>query len=240
VQTSSDSDSTTYNIVFVLNSGQVVPLTTYTSSGKGGKDKLARSIIAYMNQARATSVNEALDGEIRVEQAGETNGIPWKIAFIAGNDSLPQTIWQTTQPQLANGFLLVMPTMGAKTGSMPSGVFGAAVRMIYGQYLRMLEINESDLPGFDQAQILSGDQVGLEKRFNILTNDPYTAKTWLTGERVRQLTAWTQTNPLKASSAATDPHLVISRQGLQITFRGRYNKSEQVAAITQLGANLAR
>ena len=240
VQTSSDSESTTYNVVFVLNSGDVVPLTKYTSSGKGSKEKQARSIIAYINQARSTAVNAALDGEIRVEQAGETNGIPWKIAFVSGTDSLPQTRWHTAQPQLANGFILVMPAMGAKTGAMPSGVFGTAVRMIYGQYLRMLDVSEADLPGFEQAQVLPGDQAGLDKRFTILTNDPSVAKTWLTGERVRRLTAWTQSNPLKASSAAADPHLVITSQGLRMTFRGRYNKSEQVEAITQLGTNLAR
>jgi len=239
VQTSSDSESTTYSVVFVLNSGDVVPLTQYSSSGRGGKEKMARSLIAYINQARATSVNESLDGEIRVEQAGETSGVPWKIAFVAGNDSLPQTRWQTSRPQLSNGFLLVLPTMGAKTGAMPGGVFGAAVRMIYGQYLRMLEVNEGDLPGFDTAQILPADQVGLEKRFTILTNDPSTAKTWLTDNRVQQLVAWTQSNPLKASNAAANPHLVVTNQGLRMTFRGKYNQAEQIAIIASLGAGLS-
>ncbi len=239
VQTSSDSESTTYNIVFALNSGDVVPLTKYTSSGKGGKEKLARAIIAYMNQARSTAVNASLDGEIRVEQTGETNGIPWEVAFVAGNDSLPQTRWHTSRPQLTSGFVLLMPAAGAKTGAMPGGVFGAAVRMIYAQYLRMLDVSESDLPGFDQAQILPGDQVGLDKRFTILTNDPTTAKSWLTGERVRHLTAWTQSNTLQASNAAADPHLVITRQGLRMTFRGRYNQPDQIAAIARMGTDLA-
>jgi hypothetical protein len=239
VQTSSDVDSTTYSVVFVLNSGDVIPLTQYSSSGKGGKDKMARNLIAYMNQVRVTGINAALDGQIRVEQEGETNGVPWKIAFVAGNDSLPQTRWRTSLSQLAGGFLLVMPAMGAKTGAMPGGVFGAAVRMIYGQYLRMLDVSETDLPGFANAQILPGDQVGLDKRFTILTNDPSTAKTWLTGERVRQLLAWTQSNPLKASSAAADPHLVVTAQGLRMTFRGKYNQAEQIAAIARLGVALS-
>jgi len=240
VQSSSDSESITYNVAFVLNSGEVVPLTKYSSSGKGSKDKLARNIISYMNQARVTAVNAALDGEIRIEQEGETDGIPWKIAFVAGNDSLPQTRWRTSLPQLTNGFILIMPGMGAKTGTMPGGVFGAAVRMIYGQYLRMLDVSEADLPGFANAQILPGDQVGLDKSFTILTHDPYTAKTWLTGERVRQLVAWTETNPLKASSAAANPHLIVTGQGLRMTFRSKYNQAEQIAAIASLGTDLAR
>jgi hypothetical protein len=239
VQTSSDSESATYNVVFVLNSGDVVPLTKYTSSGKGSKEKLARAIIAYMNQARSSAVKSSMDGEIRIEQAGETNGIPWQVAFVAGNDSLPQTRWHTTRSQLTSGFVILMPALGAKTGAMPSGIFGAAVRMIYGQYLRMLDVSESDLPGFDQAQILPGDQVGLDKRFTILTNDPATATSWLTGERIRHLTTWTQSNPLKASNAATDPHLVITKQGLRMTFRGRYNQPDQIAAIARLGTDLA-
>jgi hypothetical protein len=236
VQTSSDVDSTTYSVVFVLNSGDVVPLTQYSSSGRGGKEKMARSLIAYINQARATSVNESLDGEIRVEQTGETNGIPWNIAFVAGNDSLPKTRWQTSRPQLASGFVLLMPAAGAMTGAMPGGVFGAAVQMVYGHYLRMLDVNEGDLPGFDTAQILPGDQVGLEKRFTILTNAPYTAKTWLTGDRVRLLVAWTQSNPIKAG---VDPHLVVTSQGLRMVFRGKYNKTEQIAAIVRLGTDLS-
>jgi len=239
VQSSSDPDSTTYNVVFVLNSGVIVPLTKYTSSGKRSKEKLVHNIIAYMNQTHSTSINESLDGEIHVEQQGETDGIPWKIAFVAGNDKLPQTRWQSTRPQLDNGFILLIPTSGVKTGTMPGGVFGAAVRMIYGQYLRMLDISESDLPDFDKAQILPGDHVGLNKRFTILTNDPYTAKTWLTGERVRQLVIWTQTNPLKANNAASDPHLVVTPHGLRITFRGKFNQVEQIAAIAHLGASLS-
>lgn len=240
VQATSDSESTTYNIVFVLNSGEVVPLTKYTSSGKGSKEKLAHAMIAYMNQARSTAVNLSLDGEIRVEQAGETDGTPWKIAFVAGNDSLPQTRWHTSLPQLKSGFVLLVPAMGAKNGAMPSGIFGVAVRMIYSQYLRMLDVSEADLPGFEQAQTLPGEQIGLDKHFTILTNDSFTAKTWLTGERVRLLAGWTQSNPLKTSSAASDPHLVITSQGLRITLRNKYNHPDQIRAIAQFGASLAR
>ena len=236
VQTSSDVESATYSVVFVLNSGEIVPMTQYSSSGKGAKDKLARSLIAYINQTRSAPVNEALDGEIRVEQEGEINGIPWKIAFVAGNDSLPQTRWQASLPQLATGFALIMPAFGAKTGGMPGGAFGVAARMIYGQYLRMLDVSEHDLPGFANAQILPGDQVGLDRRFTILTNDPYTAKTWLTGDRVRLLVAWTQSNPIKAG---VDPHLVITSQGLRMVFRGKYNKTEHIAAIARLGIDLS-
>lgn len=239
VQTSSDSESTTYNIVFVLNSGDVIPLTKYTSSGKGSKEKLASAIIAYMARARSTAVNASLDGEIRVEQTGETNGIPWKITFVAGNDSLPQTRWQTFQPQLTSGFVLLMPATGAKTRAMPGGVFYAAVRMVYGQYLRMLDVHEADLPGFDQAQILPGEQFGLDNYYTIMTNGPLTAKTWLTGERIRQLVVWTQSNPLKANSATADPHVVITSQGLSMIFRGRYNQPDQIALIVRLGADLA-
>ena len=72
VQTSSDVDSTTYSVVFVLNSGEVVPMTQYSSSGKESKDKLARSLIAFMNQARPITLNESLDGAIRVERKNET------------------------------------------------------------------------------------------------------------------------------------------------------------------------
>ena len=47
---STDADGPTYRLVFVLKSGDLIPLTGYTSSGKGGKEKLAQKIIDYMNQ----------------------------------------------------------------------------------------------------------------------------------------------------------------------------------------------
>jgi len=240
VQTSSDSDSATHRVVFVLNSGDVLPLTGYSSSGRADKVKLAHDIVTYLNQVRSVSIHESLDGKIRLEQEGSTGGLSWKIAFIVWNDSLPQTRWQTSRPQLDQGFVLLMPTRGAKSGAMiPKGFFGAALRTIYGQYLRMLDVAESDLPGLATAQVLPGSQAGLGDHFTILTNDPSIAKSWLTAERVQQLAAWAKTNPLQASRAETDPHLVITNQGLRLTFRGRYNKPEQVAAITQLGAGLA-
>jgi hypothetical protein len=54
---------------------------------------------------------------------------------------------------------------------------------------------------------------------------------------VRQLTAWVQANPIKAGA---DPHLVVTSQGLRMTFRGQFNKTEQLTAIARLGAELAK
>jgi hypothetical protein len=240
VQRSSDGEATTYRVVFTLKSGENIPLTGTTSSGKGGKDKLARQISAYINQARLNPISPALDGVVRIENQGETNGVRWQIAFVTANDNVPLTRWHSPQARFTGGFILLMPAMGAKTSAMPGGLAGSLARMAYGQYLRMLDLSEQDMPGFAEAQLLPGDQVGLEQGFAILTSDPAAAKAWLTPARVGQLTAWTQSNPLQANRAASDPHLWVTAQGLWLALRGKYNRPEQVAAIAQLGAGLVK
>jgi hypothetical protein len=237
---STDVDGSTYRLVFVLKSGDPIPLTGYTSSGKNGKEKLAQKIIDYMNQAGFTPVKEAPDGIVRVEKEGVSNGVKWQIDFVMNNDQVPLTRWNTTDANFLGGFLLIVPAAGAKTGAMPGGLFGSAVSYIYGQYLRVLDLREQDLPGFDNAEVLPGNQFGLEKYFSILTSNSVVAKNWLDGGRARQLAAWCQTNPLKAGSAAANPHIILTVHGLWLVYRGRYNQEQQIAEITRLGAALTK
>lgn len=240
VQRDSSGEYTTYRLVFALKSGEIIPLTGTTSTGKGGKDKLAQQITAYINQARLNPINPALDGVVRIENQGETDGVRWQIAFVTANDNVPLSRWSTTEAHFTGGFILLMPAMGAKTAAMPGGLAGSIARMAYGQYLRMLDLSEQDMPGFADAQLLPGDHIGLEKGFTILTSNPAAAKAWLTPRRLRQLTAWIQSNPLQANRAASDPHLWVTSQGLWLAFRGKYNRPEQVATIAKLGAGLAQ
>ncbi|MFZ6028869.1 MAG: hypothetical protein ACOYYS_14230 [Chloroflexota bacterium] len=243
VQSDSGGESITYRLVFALQSGQIIPLTKTSSSGKGGKEKLAQQIAAYINQARFSPIRPALDGVVRIENGGETDGVRWQIAIVTANDNVPLTRWHTTQARFSGGFILLMPAMPAmraQTASMPGGLAGSIVRAVYGRYLRMLDLSDQDMPGFANAQFLTGDQVGLEKRFAILTSDPVAAKAWLTPSRAGRLAAWMQSNPLEAAQAESDPHLWLTAQGLWLAFRGRYNRPEQVAAIAQLGADLAK
>jgi hypothetical protein len=237
---STDSDGPTYRLVFVLKSGDSIPLTSYTSSGKSGKEKLALKIIDYMNQVRNSPVMEALDGVVRVEKEGVTGGVRWQIDFVTNNDQVPLTRWHTTDANFLGGFLLIVPAAGAKTGAMPGGLFGTAVRYFYGQYLRLLDLDEQDLPGFDKAEVLPGNQFGLEKYFSILTSNSVIAKNWLDAGRSRQLAAWCQTNPLKSGSAASNPHIIVTVRDLRLVYRGQFNQEHQINEISRLGATLTK
>ncbi len=238
VLASSDSDSTTYNVVFALKSGDVIPLTKYTTSLKNPKDKLARKIVTFINQDRPSSITLSLNGQIRVERNGETDGIPWRIAFVTTNDNSPYTLWYSIKTQSLLGFIIIIPAGRFKPDKIPGGIFGAAVRLVYKRYLNLLEINISDLPDFNKAKILPGSEFGLDNQFSIVTNDITAAKSWFTGERLRHLRVWMQTNPLKGSHAATDPHIAVTNQGLHMSFRGKYSKPEEVNVISKLGCSL--
>jgi hypothetical protein len=237
---STDADGPTYRLVFVLKSGDSIPLTSYTSSGKSGKEKLANKITDYMNRVRSAPITEALNGVVRVEKEGITDGVRWQIDFVMNNDQVPLTRWHTTDANFLGGFLLIVPAAGAKTGAMPGGLFGTAVRFFYGQYLRVLDLGEQDLPGFDKAEVLPGNQFGLERYFSILTSNSVVAKNWLDAGRAHQLAAWCKTNPLKAGSAAANPHIILTVHGLWLVYRGRFNQEQQIAEIARLGAALTK
>lgn len=236
---SSSDGGSTYSVLFVLKSGERIPLTNYSSSGKRSKEKLAQKITAYINQGRISPVNEALDGVVRIAKEGVTDGVNWQMLFVTNNDHVPLTRWQTTDTRFTEGFLLIVPASGAQTMSMPGGMLGSVVRFFYSQYLRMLDLNEHDLPGFDKAEVLQGSAMGLESRFTVVTNHTFAAKSWLTPQKARQLTAWSKTSPL-GKGAASDPHIVVTANGMWLVLRGNYREERQMDEITRLGAAITR
>jgi hypothetical protein len=123
---------------------------------------------------------------------------------------------------------------------MPKGMLGSVVRFFYSQYLRMLDLSEHDLPGFDKAEVLQGSAMGLESRFTVVTNHTFAAKSWLTPEKARQLTVWGKTNPLGKGSAASDPHIVVTANGLWLVLRGNYSEGHQLNEIIRLGVAVTR
>jgi len=103
-----------------------------------------------------------------------------------------------------------------------------------------LDLGEQDLPGFDKAEVLPGNQFGLEKYFSILTSNSVMAKNWLDAGKSRQLAVWCQTNPLRAGSAASNPHIILTVRDLRLVYRGRFNQEHQISEIARLGAALAK
>ncbi len=240
VQCSIGSDSSVYRVVFTLKSGEVIPITHHYSSNKRSKEDLARKIAAYINQGRAAPVNLALNGIVSIRQNGVTDGVNWQLEFVANNDSGRLTRWQTTHTGFSDGFLLLIPAINGHATAMPGGILGTFVRFIYQQYLNFLDFDGRDLSGFESAEVLRGDAFGLDSHITLVTGAPDTANRWLNHQRVRQLNAWIQSNPLDAGAAAIIPHIIVTPQDLRLVFRGEFNHEDQIAAIARLGADLAQ
>ncbi|MGD8406446.1 MAG: hypothetical protein PVJ21_22505, partial [Anaerolineales bacterium] len=166
----SDSDGSTYRLSFALKNGEIIPLTSISSSGKRRKQKLAQSIVDFINQVQIPPVRAALDGIIRIQQEGETDGIRWKTEIVLDNENVPITRWQTNSGRLPDGFLLIIPAKRSKPGSISKGLLGSVARMMYKRYLHLFAVSVKNLAGFETAEIIKGDQFGLGKELAILTS----------------------------------------------------------------------
>jgi len=241
VDESSDSDGgSTYRVIFVLQNGDTVPLTTISSSGKRSKSRLAEKIAAYINQSGRARVAVALDGIVRIRKAGETDGMRWQITFIKDNDSLPHTIWETRAMAFSPGFLFIVPTGGSFAGKLPGGLAGKLIQKTYQRYnLRVLDVKPKDLPDFKDAQVMPGHEAGLNG-YTLVTTSSGLAKSWLTSHRISLLSDWQASSPLSTNKAANAPHILLSSQGLRIAFRGNFNQMHEMNQIASLGAALTQ
>jgi len=241
VERSSDTDGgSTYRVLFVLHTGDSVPLANISSSGKRSKARLAQKIAAYINQSGGVHVQLALDGVVRISQDGETDGKSWQITFVKDNDSLSHTIWETRAMAFSPGFLFIVPASGSFKGNISDGLAGKWVQKFYQRYnLSVLDVKPGDLPNFRDAEIIPGEEAGLNG-FTLVTTSPGLAKSWLTSHRINQVTAWQTSNTLSSNKAASAPHILVSPQGFRIAFRGNFNQMHEVNQIASLGAGLSR
>lgn len=241
VEDSSDSEGSTYRVAFMLKSGETIPLSRYFSSGKRDKERLVEKIAAYINQTGGTPVNVALDGVTRIQQDGVTQGIGWQIFFVTAQGDSWVTRWQTSRASFSGGFLLIIPTgKGWRGGRMPGGILGTVARFFYRLYLKQFDLSEQDLSGFEGAEMLRGDQIGLDSRLALVTSSADAAMSWLTPARIHQLNAWQQSNPLGGNMASAQFHLVVTSEHLKIVFQGNFNRQDQIDSIARFGAGLAQ
>ena len=236
----SGASGSTYQALIILKSGERIPLTNHSVSGRRGTQKLVQKISESINQNRITPIVPALDGIVRMANEGETAGIPWKVELFSGNGTRPVTRWFTIEDRLPDGFLMLIPKAGgARLTSMPTGgLLGSAVRFMYQQYLRLLYFRAEDLPGLDQAVTLPDLDTRLAAHYTALTSTPASASAWLTAEVINWSIAWKQ--PKSQRKGAGLPYLAITDQGLWLVFLDNFYGGENLAEITRLGVALAR
>jgi hypothetical protein len=236
----SDSEGSTYRLSFALKSGEFIPLTSISSSGKGGKKKLAQAIAQHINQVQYPPVNAALDGIVRMQHEGETEGFRWQMEIISDNDTPPRIHWETKDGRLAGGFLMVIPARRVFGMSSKNWALGFFKRMNYKHLLNFFKLSPHDLPDFEMVDILQGDQFGLKKEFMVLTDNKTIARNWLTRTRADKLMDWSRNSSLKTGFSRNKPHLLVSRQGIHLVVYGNLNKAQQLDLVVRFGADLAR
>ena len=152
--------------------------------------KTVQNMVDFINQGRPR-VAAALDGVVRIQHEGVTNGINWQIEYVTNNDRLPITRWKTDHGQFLGGFLLVVSNvkgMGIQTGALPKGDWaGMATDYFLNMYLETMDLRISDLPDFNNAEILKGSQIGLNDQVRVFTNSLAGTQNWFSPEKKKLL-----------------------------------------------------
>ncbi len=238
VESSTSGRSRTFGVVLALRSGERVPLRGFTSSGRSGKERLARRLADALNEGRSAPVQLATDGAVRESTEGSADGVPWTVDLVNHGGGWELTRFSTEAGWLDDGFVFVAP-VPARGGPPPlAGMLGALVRGFLKPHLRGLELSDADLPGLDRAAavdhaLLSG--VGLAAS----ASDPDVARRWLDAGAAALLCQWQQA-PLLHSGRGVDPYVVLGPGGLRLLFRASLRGDAETARIRDLGLALAR
>lgn len=177
VESSSSGTTTrTHKVILALTSGERISLNAHPSSTKWTKDKLAQKIADTLNQSREEPMIPVLNGVVSVERQGETRGITWKINSITANNSAQITKWFSSAVRFDGGFLLLIPSAGSSNSG--AGRLTKTSRYFYKQYLRTLMIEETQVPGFDDAVLLKKEDFPLGANYSCISNIPARAVNW--------------------------------------------------------------
>ena len=230
---SGDEGSPMYRIAFFMRDAKLIPLTKQHDSGKRKKDKLAQKIAAYIQAHRGYAVNLALDGNVRIQQPIHPSDNNWIITSIFRDDSPPLTSFEIALPSPISGFMLIVPASLSSTTKIPGGLGGKIISKFYGAYFRAMDVSMQEVASLENSAVLLGPEVGLSKRFTVVTNQPDWAQSWLQGKRSQTLNHWQKTNPLKGKTATVEPHIFINYKGIKVVFRENYNQAQKINAIIQ-------
>ena len=237
VITSSASDGIrTHGVTLVLKTGERVRITPHQSSGKGAKNKLAQRIVDTLNQFRREPAEPAFTGLVNVERKGDTNGIPWTVNLISGNDSTQVTQWLCNSAKFDEGFILLIPAIGSS--SSVAGELSKTTRFFYKQYLRTLMIDESQVPDFENAAQCLKEQHSLGKRFTCISNEPAAAGKWITESFTSKIDQWILNPSQKGKKADRELHVLITKKGIRLIFRQLIFEEGAFQEIVKFGLSL--
>ena len=230
---SSGTRTRTHKVILALTSGERISLNAHPSSTKWTKDKLAHKIADTLNQSRDEPMIPALNGVVRVERQGETRGISWKINSITANNSAQITQWFSSAVQFDGGFLLLFPAIGSSNSGAVK--LTKTSRFFYKQYLRTLMIEETQIPGFDDAVLLKKEDYSLGKKYSCISNKPANAVNWFTDSIIEKIKQWI---PPQGKDSHQDLHLLATSEGVRLLFKKLYYQDTEIQQIADFGVSL--
>jgi len=253
----SDGTSTTFNLVARTKDGNVVPFRSYSSSGRGGKEKTAQRLRDFIgvggvdlgNPTGAFNKYEQASAQVykneqesitgSQDETHITNGVHWRLNTIAFGNS-PVMRWISTDFRLPDSFVYVAQILPGQK-ALTSGLLGGLGGMMFKQSLNIYGITTADTPGIGQAEAMQNIDPRLESNFMVYTNSPATARQILNPWVIMPLAAWAQKYPLRQIQSGYANQLAVhyGPNGVMIAMLGLTNP-EHLEEVTALGVELVK
>lgn len=256
VSSDSDGTSTTYQVNILLESGEVIPLRKYSSSGYRGKAKRAAQLReavglgelperGRMNLGRRATledVQQAFQAQ-QVETTGVlagqhiTDGVNWELQTLTFGTT-PVSRWVSTDVETPGYFVYL--TQKQEGQGEQAGAMKLLGKTLFKQSLKMYGFDASYTPGVDQAVIVTDADKRLTDEYFIFASSDRDAyrifNPWVT----TPLVAWADRHPLNRDGQQYSQMTVLfSPWGLHISVLGELNAAE-LDEITSLGVELAK
>ncbi len=235
-----------YRLEIELVDGERIPLTSYYTSGHRSKERRANQITEFIgpNPARKsqTARSEPATVDLR-EVSGNRSGVDYRFEFL-GTSAGKATRWKTQAVNLPAGFVaLIQNAGGQKMGS--KGILGQVTRLAFQQIMRLIQIDQGEIPDLAQAEAVQGIDTRLEEYFTILASSSTAARQALPRWAIIPLVSWSEKNPVGnfqvVKPGEFGPLFVLfSQSGLTLGFVSPIEEVAMQEQIIELGIDLAR
>jgi hypothetical protein len=251
LESSHDSDGSTYRLSIRCKDGSVIPLRSYYSSGTRGKQKKADQLNQFLGLVEEDSGSQNLLASTLHPQFQSpstdssieehiTDGVHWRVQIAQlGNSTV--TRWFSPDSCFTGGFLLLAQKAAGQKGFV-SSLFGGMGKMVFPPLMQLYGFSQADTPGLDSAVVLSPLEPHVEPHFAAFTSNPEAARSILNPWACNPLEDWATRYPLKTfQPGKLFGQLVVlfSPQGLYIANMGELIP-EAVEEITNLGIQLVK
>ncbi len=232
----------THRIEIRLTDGDVLPFTSYYSSGRRGKEKKAKKLRDFIGVDNA-SARTGASAQLRAEQElitgnqdeiHEQDGVRWQLKTIVQGNS-PITRWHALDYSLPNNFLYLVQK-GKEQGQLPAkGLLNPIYEKLFATSMKLIGFAEEDMPNTKNADMLSLD-APLDKLFSAYGSDPQGVARILNSYARIALIRWAEAHPCP-EGAIGELAILFNPNGLFLAMPG-YVQKDHLTDVTDLGIEL--